>query len=151
MSEDFVVVAANLIEQDGKFLLVQEGKQHVKGQWNLPAGSLELGESPLEAAKREALEETGLEIEPSGLLRTYIPPEEEDPCNVVNFVFKTEGVSGEPGVREDDTVIDYGWFSPEEVGELDLRASYVLAAIEDYRNGESYSKESFRKIRKDLR
>lgn len=151
MTDKFVVVAANLIVRDGKFLLVQEGKEHVKGQWNLPAGTLEIGEKPIEGAKREAKEETSLDIEPSGLLRTYIAPEDEEPNNVVNFVFKTEEVEGEVSVRDEDTVMDYGWFTAEEVRDLNLRASYVLAAIEDYKSGKDFSIDTFRKIDSDLR
>lgn len=151
MPDKFVVVAANLIVRDGKFLLVQEGKKHVKGQWNLPAGTLEIGEKPVEGAKREAREETGLDIEPSGLLRTYIAPEEENPNNVVNFLFKTEEAEGEVSIREEDTVMDYGWFTAEEVRDLNLRASYVLAAIEDYKSGKDFSIDTFRKINSDLR
>lgn len=151
MPDKFVVVAANLIVRDGKFLLVQEGKEHVKGQWNLPAGTLEIGEKPVEGAKREAKEETGLVIEPSDLLRTYIAPEDEDPNNVINFVFKTEEAEGEVSIREEDTVIDYGWFTAEEVRDLNLRASYVLAAIDDYKSGKDFPIETFRKINSDLR
>lgn len=42
-------------------LLVQRGKPPRQGSWNLPGGSIELGESAIEAAAREVLEETGLE------------------------------------------------------------------------------------------
>jgi 8-oxo-dGTP diphosphatase len=41
-------------------LLVQRGKPPYQGSWNLPGGSIELGEKAIEAAAREVLEETGL-------------------------------------------------------------------------------------------
>ncbi|MFB6159508.1 MAG: NUDIX hydrolase [Candidatus Nanohalobium sp.] len=151
MAQKFVVVAANLIEKDDKYLLIQEGKEHVKGEWNLPAGSLEIGETPVEGAKREAKEETGLTVEPESLVKTYIPPESEDPNNIVNFVYHSQIQSGEVSIREEDTVIDYGWFTEQEIEDLDLRASYILAAIQDYKNGENYSKDSVRMIKEDLR
>lgn len=146
-----MVVAANLIEKEDKYLLIQEGKEHVKGEWNLPAGSLEISETPVEGAKREAKEETGLTVEPERLVKTYIPPESEDPNNIVNFVYRSKVQSGEVSIREEDTVIDYGWFTEEEIEELDLRASYILAAIEDYKQGSSYPVDSVRIIEEDLR
>lgn len=151
MAEKFVVVAANLIEKDGKYLLIQEGKEHVRGEWNLPAGSLEIGETPVEGAKREAKEETGLTVEPESLVETYIPPRSEDPNNIVNFVYHSQIQDGEVSIREEDTVIDYGWFTEEEIEDLDLRASYILAAIQDYKQGNNYPVESVRMIEEDLR
>ena len=65
----FVVVAV-IIEKDGKILLVQES-QIDRGQWNHPAGWLDKGENPIEAAKREAEEETGLQVEITHLLGIY--------------------------------------------------------------------------------
>ena len=151
MAEKFVVVAANLIEKDGKYLLIQEGKEHVRGEWNLPAGSLEIGETPVEGARREAKEETGLTVEPESLVKNYIPPESEDPNNIVNFVYHSKIQSEEVSIREEDTVIDYGWFTEEEIEDLNLRASYILAAIQDYKKGDGYPADSVRMIEEDLR
>ncbi len=143
MSEAFKVVCSNLLEEDGRFLLVKEGKRPVRGEWNLPAGTLEAGESPVEAAKRECREETGLEVSPKGLLGIYIA-ERKGERDVVNFVFRSEIESGELSVPEEDTVIDNGWFSREELGELELRASYIVEAVKDSRNGETSGLELFR-------
>jgi 8-oxo-dGDP phosphatase len=54
--------------------MMQEAKSTCAGQWYLPAGKMEAGEDIAEAAKREVLEETGLEMELSTiLLGTYWP------------------------------------------------------------------------------
>lgn len=56
-------VGALIIEGDN-ILLVERGKEPLKGYWSLPGGLLELGERLADAIKREVLEETGLEVEP---------------------------------------------------------------------------------------
>ena len=68
-----VHLGAGTIVQDesGKILLVQEGKEHVKGQWNIPSGGYDGNETIEEAAKRETREETGLEVELEGVIGVY--------------------------------------------------------------------------------
>src|SRR5579859_5103062 len=52
----------------GRVLLVRRGREPLKGQWSLPGGLLELGESITEGVVREVLEETGLVVEPVELV-----------------------------------------------------------------------------------
>jgi 8-oxo-dGTP diphosphatase len=47
----------------GKVLLVKRGRPPAKGQWAIPGGTVNLGESLQEAAQREILEETGIAVE----------------------------------------------------------------------------------------
>ncbi|GFG35121.1 hypothetical protein Cfor_09609 [Coptotermes formosanus] len=63
----YIVVGA-LINDDGEVLMMQEAKSSCAGKWYLPAGRVEPGEDILEGVKREVLEETGLEMEPTTLL-----------------------------------------------------------------------------------
>jgi 8-oxo-dGTP diphosphatase len=48
---------------DQHVLLVQRDKEPYRGKWSFPGGSIEPGETSREAARREAWEETGLEVE----------------------------------------------------------------------------------------
>jgi mutator protein MutT len=52
-----------VIVQDGQVLLVQRGRDPMRGHWTLPGGVLEVGESLAEGVAREVREETGLEVE----------------------------------------------------------------------------------------
>lgn len=52
-----------LIRDDDKYLLIKRAAEPDAGLWSIPGGMVELGERAKEAAKREALEETGLEVE----------------------------------------------------------------------------------------
>ena len=62
-----VGVGAVVVER-GRVLLVQRGREPLKGHWTLPGGLLELGESLTAGVAREVLEETGLVVEPIELV-----------------------------------------------------------------------------------
>lgn len=65
MRAQFLVVVSLLIENQGDFLLLKRraDKDHAPGEWEAVSGRVEHGESPVIAASREALEETGLIVE----------------------------------------------------------------------------------------
>ncbi len=60
-------VGAVIVEQ-GRVLLVRRGTEPMLGQWTLPGGLLEVGESLLAGVVREVWEETGLTVEPIELI-----------------------------------------------------------------------------------
>ncbi len=57
-----------LIQDDERYLLIKRAAEPDAGLWSVPGGMVELGERAAEAAKREALEETGLVVEIAGVL-----------------------------------------------------------------------------------
>ncbi|KAJ9591871.1 hypothetical protein L9F63_001594, partial [Diploptera punctata] len=63
----YIAVGA-LVNENGEILMMQEAKSSCAGKWYLPAGRIEPGEDITEGVKREVLEETGLEMEPTTLL-----------------------------------------------------------------------------------
>jgi len=52
-----------VVVKDGRVLLVQRGREPLKGHWSLPGGMLELGEALTAGVVREVREETGLTVE----------------------------------------------------------------------------------------
>ncbi len=58
-----VVGVSVVIVEDGKLVLVRRGVEPARGKWSIPGGAVELGESVRDAARREAKEECGLDIE----------------------------------------------------------------------------------------
>lgn len=60
-----------IIIESGCILLVERGREPLKGQWSLPGGAVEVGEKLAEAVRRETLEETGLVVEPLGVFETF--------------------------------------------------------------------------------
>ncbi|QHN07714.1 NUDIX hydrolase [Methanothermobacter sp. THM-2] len=76
-------------------VLVRRGKPPYEGSWAIPGGFVEYGETVEEAARREALEETGLEVELEGLLGVYSDPSRDPRGHTVSICF-TAVASGRP-------------------------------------------------------
>ena len=60
-----------VIVQDGRAVIVERSTEPLKGQWSIPGGALELGETLRQCAAREALEETGLQVEAVDVLDVF--------------------------------------------------------------------------------
>jgi len=60
-----------IILDGSRVLLVERGREPLKGYWSLPGGVLEVGEKLAEGIRRETLEETGLEIELLGVVEIF--------------------------------------------------------------------------------
>jgi 8-oxo-dGTP diphosphatase len=66
------IVGVGAVVIDGeRVLLIRRGNEPMKGQWSLPGGALEVGETLVEGVRREVLEETGLEVEPVALIEVF--------------------------------------------------------------------------------
>lgn len=61
-------MSVHLFDERGRLLLVQQAET---GYWSTPGGAVELGETPADAAVREAWEETGLLVEPVALIGVF--------------------------------------------------------------------------------
>jgi len=57
--------------EDGRALLIRRGSEPLLGQWSIPGGTLELGETLAEGAERELKEETGLEVRVLELIEVF--------------------------------------------------------------------------------
>jgi 8-oxo-dGTP diphosphatase len=94
------VAAAVLVEQDGRVLLARRVSQPQRGLWTLPAGFVDAGEDPAEAARRECLEETGLEVRITGLLEVAYG--QEHPRGAHIFIIYRAEVTGGTLAAADD-------------------------------------------------
>lgn len=130
------VIVGEVIEKDGKYLLVQEARK-CRGKWNLPAGHLDIGETILDAARREAKEESGLETELTGICQ--IGNRKMEDRVFVTVIFTAKQTGGEITVDEDE-IMDVKWFSYDEILELkekdEIRTPDLLVgAINNARSG----------------
>lgn len=107
---------------NNEILMVQEGKDHVHGHWDLPGGGLEHDESIPICAVREVQEETGYEIDLNGFYGVYTSVSHTTDLPVLVFLFEAEIISdGEPDNHFEGEILDYRFFDPEELESLELR------------------------------
>jgi ADP-ribose pyrophosphatase YjhB (NUDIX family) len=97
-------------------LLIRRGKEPALGQWSLPGGSQELGETLFEAAAREVREETGVIARPTGIL-TAVDNLVRGPEGDLLFHYTivdvvADWLQGEPAAADD--VTDARWASRSE-------------------------------------
>lgn len=106
----------------GRVLLVRHS---YTGVWGLVGGAVEVGESPAEAAVREAREEIGVEVELGKIVCAVGGPDYEleypngDRCAFVAIAFEAK-LRGEEIVADGVETTDVGWFSPAELPEIEL-------------------------------
>jgi len=85
-----------IIEYDnGEVVLIERGNEPFKGQFAIPGGMVEIGETVENAAVREAKEETGLDIEIIKLLGVYSDPARDPRGHCVSIVFHARPIGGE--------------------------------------------------------
>jgi mutator protein MutT len=119
--KDFVGVGVGVMvrNEKGEFLLGlrTENSRNEPGKWTFPGGGVEFGETIFGCAKREALEEAGIEVEPFRLVKVidHIIPDEEQ--HWVNPIVEARIVSGSPCVREPQKMSEWNWFSLENLPE----------------------------------
>jgi ADP-ribose pyrophosphatase YjhB (NUDIX family) len=112
--------AIAVVYHNDKFLLVKRKKEPNANTWGFPGGHVELGETALDAAARELMEETGVIGHPERYL-TNVDAITRDDTGVVQFHFLLAVVlcryeSGAPLAADD--VSDAGWFSASEAATL---------------------------------
>ena len=119
---------------EGRVLLVQRGREPGRGQWAIPGGRLQFGESLRQGAEREVFEETGVRIAAGDIVYSFAAcfdaSGNEVPCDGHNTNIKhhyvvidlaAEYVSG--AVHAADDALDAGWFTPDEAAGLSLQAA----------------------------
>jgi 8-oxo-dGTP diphosphatase len=94
------VAVAILVQKDGQILLVRRANDPQRGLWTLPAGFVDAGEDPVQAAAREALEETGLRVQIGTLLDVMFGQEHPSGAHIVLF-YRGEIISGEIHAQDD--------------------------------------------------
>lgn len=105
--QDPKVAAAVLVEEDSRVLLVRRANEPFRGLWTLPAGFVNGGENPAEAAERECLEETGLVVRVKQVLDVISGREHERGADFI-IIYLAEVISGELVPADDADAAE--WF-----------------------------------------
>ena len=123
--QDPKVAAAVLVEEGSRVLLVRRANEPFRGLWTLPAGFVNAGEDPAEAAARECLEETGLCVSVKRVL-DVIPGREHKRGADFIIVYTAEMVSGELTPSDDADAVD--WFERTALPPLAFDATQKVLA-----------------------
>ncbi len=113
--------SAVVCDDAGRVLLT---RRRDNGQWCLPSGGMEAGESPAETCVREVLEETGLRVRVKRLVGVYSDPNQlvvyadGTKVQIVAIHFEAEAVGGTLGLSDETS--DFGYFSSEEIEGMEL-------------------------------
>lgn len=133
------VTVAAVVEQDGKFLLVEEHTSDGR-LFNQPAGHLEPDESLVEGVIRETLEETAYTFDPQWLVGIYRWRHPSGKTTYLRFAFTGRITGHDPQRKLDRGIIRATWLSPADIrGQTTVhRSPLVLRCVEDYLAGKRY-------------
>lgn len=134
------VTVAAVVERDGRFLVVEE--ETADGlRFNQPAGHLEEGESLVEAAVREALEETAHRFEPGFLVGVYQWQVPNGGLTYLRFAFGGAVVGAPTGRTLDRGIMRAVWMTREELGVCAdrHRSPLVLQCVDDWIAGRRHA------------
>ena len=116
-----VGVGAVVINED-RVLLIKRGHEPLLGEWSIPGGAMELGETIREAVLREVVEEAGITVETSELLdvfdRVVRDADGKVQYHYVLIDFLCRHISGDPLAAGD--AADARWFTRADVAKLQL-------------------------------
>ncbi|TQJ52232.1 NUDIX domain-containing protein [Phycicoccus sp. SLBN-51] len=117
--------AGAFVQRDGKVLLIQRSDN---GNWSMPGGAQDPGESLTRTAVRETLEESGVHVRVTGLVGIFT-----DPRHVVHYtsndevrqeftvIYRADYVDGDATESDESTRV--GWFTADEIAELRMDPS----------------------------
>jgi ADP-ribose pyrophosphatase YjhB (NUDIX family) len=117
------VAAVVLVENDGKVLLVRRVMNPEQGKWSIPGGFVDAGEDPRQAAARECLEETGLDVEITHLIEALFSQDYPRGASIV-LAYHGRVVGGQ--LQAADDADRAAFFGPGELPELAFEATRAV-------------------------
>jgi 8-oxo-dGTP diphosphatase len=115
-----------ILQRDSKILMVRRKKDPFKGQLALPGGFINEGETAEEAARREAIEETTLEVEPIEILGVYSDPKRDPRKHIMSIVFVGIIVGGSDKAGDDAESIEWVELGTIEKQEMAFDHAQIL-------------------------
>jgi ADP-ribose pyrophosphatase YjhB (NUDIX family) len=121
-----LVVTTLPVTESGEVMLIRRGIAPGLGQWAQPGGFLEIDETVRDAAIRETLEETGLEVEPGAIVGLYSGV----PAAVVVVAFESRIVGGAPAITRES--LETRPFAPDAIPWPDIAFETSSRALRDW-------------------
>lgn len=117
-----------IVFKEDSVLLVRRGNEPGRGRWGFPGGVVELGETVREAVVREAMEESGLRVEPVELVAVYDSITRDDDGYIRFHYILSEFLCRVVGgsLRPSSDVSDARWFRLDELDTIDISERTTL-------------------------
>lgn len=133
------VTVATLVEDQGRFLMVEEISDG-RAVLNQPAGHLEADESLIQAALRETLEETGWEVELTAVTGIYLYTAPSNGVTYQRVCFAARPLRHYPERELDTGIIGPRWLTRDELlaHREQWRSPLIIRCIDDYLAGERF-------------
>ena len=127
-----------VVNEHGQILLIQRTDN---GNWSLPGGAMDLGESIRQAALRETLEETGIHTEVTGISGIYTNPNHvlhytsnDEVRQEFSVVFTARPVAGEPTTSSESSRVE--WVAPKNLDDHPMHTS-MRKRLDHYLSGDT--------------
>lgn len=118
-----IVGVGGVVIRDGRVLLIRRARPPLQGEWSIPGGGLDVGETIAEGVRRELIEETGIEVRVLDHIETFERIMQDDAGKVkyhyVILDYFCEAVSGE--LRAGGDASDAAWVAERELADYKLR------------------------------
>ncbi|EXF96589.1 NUDIX hydrolase [Pseudomonas fluorescens HK44] len=139
------ITVATIVEDNGRFLMVEELKAG-RAVLNQPAGHLDPNETLTEAAIRETLEETGWDVEATGVVGIYLYTAPSNGVTYQRVCFAAKALKHRPDYQLDDGIVGAKWLTRDELlAQRDhWRSELIIRCIDDYLSGKLFSLELIR-------
>jgi 8-oxo-dGTP diphosphatase len=120
-----VVGVGGVVISQGRALVVKRGAPPLEGEWSIPGGMLEVGETLVEGVRRELAEETGIEVRVHGVIevleRISLDAEGKPEYHYVVLDYYCEAIRGE--ARPGSDVTNVAWVSEPELEKFSLNSA----------------------------
>jgi ADP-ribose pyrophosphatase YjhB (NUDIX family) len=134
-----VAVTAFVLDERARVLMIRRTDS---GRYAIPGGAQEIGESIGATVVREVAEETGIDVEPTGIIGVYADPEhviafsDGEVRQEFSICFRARLLGGTP--RTSDESSEVVWVARNDLAGLDIHDSVRLRIEHGYAEGEPY-------------
>lgn len=128
-----VGVSNIFVDENGRLLLMKRSDEckTFPGYWGLVGGFIDPGETPEEAAIREAKEEIGVEIQVIKFVGRYCNTSNPHYKNVIGLPHYSKILSGTPHAAQPEECSDVRWFLPEEIRSMELAYDHKQILVDE--------------------
>ena len=126
VAADVLVVRSALGSRE--ILLIRRGNEPFRGSWAIPGGFVEMAEDVPDAASRELLEETGLDIPPGELVEIGVfgRPGRDPRGRTISVVYASEVAFEDSRATAGDDAAEAAWFDERDLPELAFDHAEVI-------------------------